>query len=48
MTTHLNQQPDVVIIGAGPAGSTAAALLCRQGFQVTVVEKSPVSPLCDR
>ncbi len=30
---------DVVIIGAGPAGSCSAALLARQGFDVTVVER---------
>jgi flavin-dependent dehydrogenase len=30
---------DVLIIGAGPAGSTAAALLHGQGFRVLVVEK---------
>lgn len=30
---------DVLIIGAGPAGSSAAALLHQQGFQLLVVEK---------
>lgn len=31
---------DVVIIGAGPAGSTAARLLAQQGFHVQVLEQS--------
>ena len=30
---------DVLIIGAGPAGALAAALLHREGFRVEVVEK---------
>ncbi len=30
---------DVLIIGGGPAGSTAAALLAEQGFHVTMLEK---------
>src|SRR3546814_13967636 len=34
---------DVLIIGAGPAGSTAAAFLLQQGFKVLVLEK-PVFP----
>ncbi|MCF7521085.1 NAD(P)/FAD-dependent oxidoreductase [Neisseria sp. ZJ106] len=33
------QTCDVAIIGAGPAGSVAAALLKRQGFNVCVLEK---------
>lgn len=32
-------QPDVLIIGAGPAGSVAAALLARRGFKVLVLER---------
>jgi flavin-dependent dehydrogenase len=31
---------DVIIIGAGPAGSTSALLLARQGFKVIVLEKA--------
>ncbi|MEO1995990.1 MAG: FAD-dependent oxidoreductase, partial [Planctomycetaceae bacterium] len=34
MTEH-----DVVILGAGPAGSTAATLLASQGMDVVVLEK---------
>lgn len=32
---------DAVIIGAGPAGSTAAILLARAGWKVALVEKQP-------
>jgi len=31
---------DVVVIGGGPAGSTAAALLARRGYQVVALEKA--------
>lgn len=33
------QKVDILIIGAGPAGSTAAAVLAKQGFQVLLVDK---------
>jgi protoporphyrinogen oxidase len=36
------QKIDVAIIGAGPAGLTAAYLLTKAGKRVTVIEKDPV------
>ena len=33
------QNTDVVIIGAGPSGSSAAALLKQKGYAVTIIEK---------
>jgi protoporphyrinogen oxidase len=36
------QAVDVAIIGAGPAGLTAAYLLSKQGLRVTVIEKDPI------
>jgi 2-polyprenyl-6-methoxyphenol hydroxylase-like FAD-dependent oxidoreductase len=35
-----DQQCDVLVIGGGPAGSTAAALLSQRGHRVTLVEKA--------
>ncbi|MEO7760710.1 MAG: FAD-dependent monooxygenase [Casimicrobiaceae bacterium] len=35
----MNRRYDALIIGAGPAGSTAALLLARAGWQVGIVEK---------
>ena len=32
-------QFDVVVIGGGPAGSTMATLLARQGFTVSLLER---------
>ena len=39
---HVADRADVAIIGAGPAGLTAAYLLTKAGKRVTVIEKDPV------
>lgn len=38
-TFHKNNEFDVCVIGAGPAGSVAAALLTKSGFKVILLEK---------
>ncbi|MFC4594052.1 NAD(P)/FAD-dependent oxidoreductase [Sphingobium tyrosinilyticum] len=38
----IDQNLDVAIIGAGPAGLTAAYLLTKKGYSVTVIEKDPI------
>ena len=37
-----DQAVDVAIIGAGPAGLTAAYQLTKAGYSVTVIERDPV------
>src|SRR5258708_4202368 len=37
--TILTLMIDVLVIGGGPAGSTAATLLARKGFSVTLLER---------
>ncbi len=41
MTENTRELVDVAIIGAGPAGLTAAYLLSKKGYSVTVIEKDP-------
>ncbi|MCH7713779.1 MAG: FAD-dependent oxidoreductase [Chloroflexi bacterium] len=37
--TQLDQTPDVVVIGGGPAGSTTATMLARKGVRVLLLER---------
>jgi len=35
----MNTSTQILVIGGGPAGSTVASLLAREGFEVTIIEK---------
>lgn len=36
----LKEKTDIVVIGAGPAGAVAASKLCKEGFEVIVLERT--------
>jgi geranylgeranyl reductase family protein len=40
VTTHLDDDADVIVVGAGPSGSTAAYYLAQAGLNVLLIEKS--------
>ena len=48
MAIHDSSRFDVIVIGAGPAGSTAAYLLSINGFKVLIIDKTtfPRDKLC--
>jgi len=47
--TRAPLRADVVVVGAGPAGSAAAILLAERGWAVTLLEKAafPRPKICD-
>ena len=47
MTAHPSATADVLVIGAGPAGCAAAAVLAQRGHRVIVIERN-VFPHTDR
>src|SRR5829696_9830460 len=36
---ELDEEPDVLVVGAGPVGLFAALLLARQGFRVVIMDE---------
>ena len=47
-TSHAVHHCDVLLIGGGPAGSTAATLLAEKGYRVTSAGKGTPPPLPHR
>jgi flavin-dependent dehydrogenase len=39
MTKDMHPEPDVIVIGGGPSGSTAATLLAQKGYKVQLFER---------
>src|SRR6187397_2132218 len=39
MTQSTIQQPDVIVIGGGPGGSTVSTLIAQQGYRVMLLER---------
>lgn len=44
MVKELNTVPRVAVIGSGISGIASAAMLRKEGFQVTIFEKSGIYP----
>ena len=42
--THVSQDPEAIVVGAGPAGCAVAALLSREGVRVLLLERSSAPP----
>ncbi|MDQ3894381.1 MAG: FAD-dependent oxidoreductase, partial [Actinomycetota bacterium] len=40
MTSGVPERFDAIVVGAGPAGSTAAALLARSGLSVLLLDRA--------
>ena len=40
MVQLVNSKYDVIVVGAGPGGSTTAALLARRGLRVLLLDKN--------
>lgn len=36
---QINERPDVIVIGGGPSGATAATLIAQKGYRVTLFER---------
>src|SRR5687767_9646166 len=40
MQPDMNGSPDIIVVGGGPGGSTAATMLARKGYRVLLLEQA--------